>query len=65
MAKITLLAYAELKLLEAKQNLKSAAQDFSIPDEKILELRDTVRNAEAEVEKLAKKGRGLLGFLGL
>jgi|688.fasta_scaffold831670_1 ribosomal protein L13E len=65
MSKVTLLAYAEKKLAEAKQNLKFAVQDFSTPDETILELREAVRSAEAEVQRLVKKGRGLLGFLGL
>ena len=65
MSKVTLLAYAEQRLAEAKQNLKFAVQDFSIPDETILELREAVRSTEAEVKRLAKKGRGLLGFLGL
>ena len=65
MSKVTMLAYAEQRLDEAKQNLKYAIQDFTTPDETILELRQVVRSAEAEVQRLAKKGRGLLGFLGL
>ena len=65
MSKVTLLAYAEQRLAEAKQNLKYAIQDFTTPDETVLELREVVRSSEAEVQRLAKKGRGLLGFLGL
>jgi hypothetical protein len=56
--------YAQQKLEDAKRNLRGAVNDFSIPDEKILELRHSVR-LEAAAAAKAKKKRGLLGFLGL
>ena len=65
MSKQTLLMFAQQKLEEAKRDLKFSVQDFSIPDDKIIELRQAVRASEEEVKKLARKGRGLLGFLGL
>ena len=65
MSKQTLLTFSQQKLEEAKRDLKFSVQDFSIPDDKIIELREGVRLAQVEVENLAKKGKGLLGFLGL
>lgn len=65
MSKQTLLMFAQQKLEEAKRDLKFSVQDFSIPDDKIIEQRQAVRASEEEVKKLARKGRGLLGFLGL
>jgi hypothetical protein len=57
----SLAAYAQEKHQEARRNLGLAAIDFSIPDEKILEIREALRQ-EAQ---LLKKKKGLLGFLGL
>lgn len=64
MANKTLADYTQEKLKEARRNLGLAAIDFSIPDEKILELRESVRQEAAEVQRLIKKN-GFLGFLGL
>ncbi len=64
MANKTLASYAEQKLEEARRDLGLAAMDFSIPDEKILEIRASVREAAQDVQKMKKK-KGLLGFLGL
>ncbi len=61
MANKTLADYAQEKLKEASRNLGWAAIDFSIPDEQLIEMRDTVRRQAAE----AQKKKGLLGFLGL
>ncbi len=61
MANKTLAAYAKEKHEEARRNLGLAAIDFSISDEKLLEMRETIRR-EA---KQFKKKKGLLGFLGL
>ncbi|MGJ0510267.1 MAG: hypothetical protein ACR652_24745 [Methylocystis sp.] len=63
MANKTLAAYAEEKLEDARRNLGLAAMDFSIPDERLLEIRNAVRQATIETRRLKKKG--LLGFLGL
>jgi hypothetical protein len=64
MARKTLADYAQQKHEEARRGLGLAAIDFSIPDEKILELRQSVRREAAEVRRLKKK-KGFLGFLGL
>jgi hypothetical protein len=64
MANKTLADYTQEKLKEARRNLGLAAIDFSIPDEKILQLRESVRQEAAEVQRLIKK-KGFLGFLGL
>ncbi len=61
MATKSLAAYAQEKHQEARRNLGLAAIDFSIPDEKILEIREALRQ---EAQQLKKK-KGLLGFLGL
>jgi hypothetical protein len=57
----SLATYAQEKHQEARRNLGLAAIDFSIPDEKILEIREALRQ---EAQQLNKK-KGLLGFLGL
>jgi hypothetical protein len=64
MANKGLATYAQQKIEEAKRNLGAAVNDFSIPDEKILELRQALRLEALEVAKATKK-KGLLGFLGL
>ncbi|MGJ0505364.1 MAG: hypothetical protein ACR65X_16785 [Methylocystis sp.] len=64
MAKMTLADYAQEELKKARRDLGLAAIDFSIPDEQLVEMRDTVRRQAAETQRLSKK-RGLLGFLGL
>ena len=64
MANKTLADYTLEKLKEASRNLGLAAIDFSIPDEQLIEMRDTVRRQAAEAQRLQKK-KGLLGFLGL
>jgi hypothetical protein len=64
MAKMTLADYAQEELKKARRDLGLAAIDFSIPDEQLVEMRDTVRRQAAEAQRLSKK-RGLLGFLGL
>lgn len=64
MANKSLAAYAQEKHEEARRNLGLAAIDFSIPDEKILEIRESVRRTAEELRQLKKK-KGFLGFLGL
>lgn len=64
MANKGLAAYAQQKFEESKRNLGAAVNDFSIPDEKILELRQALRLEATEVAK-AKKKKGFFGFLGL
>jgi hypothetical protein len=64
MANKDLAAYAQQKVDEAKRNLAAAVNDFSISDEQILELRQSVRLEAAEAVR-AKKKKGFFGFLGL
>lgn len=63
MAKKNLTDYVQERLAGARQNLALAAIDFSIPDEKILELRESVRREAADIQRLKKK-KSFLGFLG-
>ncbi|WP_424363317.1 hypothetical protein [Methylocystis parvus] len=62
MATKTMADYAQQKYEEARKSLGLAAIDFSIPDEKLLELRKAVRLEEAEARRLKKK-KGFFGFL--
>ena len=64
MAQKNLADYMQEQLAGARRNLALSAIDFSIPDEKILELRELVRREAADVQRLKKK-KGFLGFLGL
>ncbi len=64
MAQKNLADYIQEQLAGARRNLALFAIDFSIPDEKILELRKSVRREAADVQRLKKK-KGFLGFLGL
>jgi len=59
-----LASYAQQKLEEAKRNLGAAVNDFSIPDELIIELRQSVRLTAQETAKVKKK-KGFFSFLGL
>ncbi len=64
MAKKNLTDYKQERLAGARRNLALAAIDFSIPDEKILELGESVRREAADVQRLKKK-KSFLGFLGI
>jgi hypothetical protein len=64
MANKTLADYAQEKFQEARRNLGLAAIDFSISDDKLLELRDSTRREAVETQRLTKK-KGFLGFLRL
>ena len=64
MAKVHLIAEAQQRLEEARRHLRYSITDLSIPDEKIVELRDIARQLDAEVTRLTKK-KGFLGFFGL
>ena len=54
---------AQRNLNAARGELRAAIINFSIPDEKVLELRARFRRAEEEVREMTRK-KGLLGFLG-
>ncbi len=62
MATKTLADYAQEKYEEARRNLGLAAIDFSIPDDRLIELRKAVRLEAAEARRLKKK-KGFFGFL--
>ncbi|MGD9543698.1 MAG: hypothetical protein AB7F41_04530 [Methylocystis sp.] len=64
MAKKNLTDYLEERLADARRSLALAAIDFSIPDEKILELRESIRQEAADAQRLKKK-KSFLGFLGI
>ena len=66
MAKNQIIAYAQSKLDDARRALHDAVEDFSIPDEKVVELREAARRAFQELKELDRKAakRGVLGILG-
>jgi hypothetical protein len=66
MAKDSLLAHMKSKLDLARGEMRGAVIDFSIPDEKLLELRANARRILEEVQQFERKAakRGLFGFLG-
>lgn len=55
---------AQRKLDAARGELRAAAINFRVPDEKVLELRAAFRRAQEEFHEMNRK-KGLLGFLGL
>ena len=55
---------AQKELNAIRGELRAAAINFSIPDEKVIELREAFRRADAEFRQMNRK-RGLLGLLGL
>jgi hypothetical protein len=60
MAKNPLIAFLQSKLDDARRELRAAAVDFDIPDEKVLELRENARRVffelKAQDQAAAKKG---------
>jgi hypothetical protein len=60
MAKNSLIAFLQSKLDEARRELKAAAADFEVPDEKLLELRENARRVFFELKEqdrqAARKG---------
>jgi hypothetical protein len=62
MATKTLADYAQEKYEQSRRHLGLAAIDFSISDERLLELRKAVRLEAGEARRLKKK-KGFLGFL--
>jgi hypothetical protein len=57
--------FAQRRLDEARRNLRNAALDFSVADEKLLELRAEARRAFNDIkaidEQVAKSRQGLFG----
>ena len=64
MVKKNLTDYMQERLVGARRNLSLAAIDFSIPDEKILELR-RVSPSRSRRRSTPQKEKGLSGFLGV
>ncbi|ARN79719.1 hypothetical protein [Methylocystis bryophila] len=63
----SLIAFAQAQLDEARRALRDAATDFTVPDEKVLELRAAAQRAYEELAALDRKAAktGFLSFLGL
>ncbi len=69
MARNSFVAFAQSKLDETRREVRSAVVDFDVPDEKIIELRQSARRAYEELKELDRKAskqskQGLFGFLG-
>ena len=66
MAGISLLAHMESQLEAARRQIRDVVIDFSIPDDKVLELRADARRVLEEVKELERKSgkKGLFRFLG-
>jgi len=63
----SMVTFAQARLDAARKEVRAAAIDFDISDERLLELRANLREADVELRKLdekllGKKG-GLLGAL--
>jgi hypothetical protein len=63
--KTSLLAHMQSQFEMARRQVADAAIDFSVPDDKVLELRTHALRLQEEVRELERKSKGLLGFLGL
>jgi hypothetical protein len=63
----SLVAHMESQLEAARRQLRDAVIDFSLPDDKVLELRADVRRVMEQVQELQRTSakRGLFGLLGL
>ncbi len=59
------IAFVQSQLDEARKEIRAAVVDFSVPDEKLLELRANARSAYEELRELDRRTlrSGLLGFL--
>jgi hypothetical protein len=59
--------FAQGRLDAARREIREAVTDFSISDEKLLELRANARQAYEELQKLDSKAtqKGLFSFLKL
>ncbi len=60
----SLLQFAKVRFEDARRQLGLAAMDFSIPDDRFLEMRSEARQIQDEVKKLERKSKSLLGFFG-
>jgi hypothetical protein len=67
MAKNAFVAYGQVRLDEARRALHDAVDDFSVPDQRVLELRENARRAFDELKELDRKAakKGFFAFLGL
>jgi hypothetical protein len=58
------IAFAQNRLDAARKEIRAAVVDFSITDEKLLELRANAREAFNELRELDRRAsKSLLGFL--
>jgi hypothetical protein len=58
----SLLAVMKARLDETRRQLGFAAMDFSVSDERLLELRTELRSLQDEVKTLERKSRKLFGI---
>ena len=67
MAGKSLFAHMKSQLEATRRQIREAVIDFSIPDDKVLELRADPRQLFEEVKELERKSakKGLFRFLGL
>lgn len=65
MARNTMVAYAQERFDKARRAAVDAVTDFSVPDEKVLELREAARRALEELKELDRRQakKGFFGFL--
>ncbi len=60
----SMLQYARARFEDTRREVGLAAMDFSIPDDRFLEMRSEARRMQDEVKKLERKSKNLLGLLG-
>ncbi len=58
----SLLTAMKVRLDETRRQLGFAAMDFSVPDERLLELRNELRSLQEEVKTLERKSKKLFGI---
>jgi hypothetical protein len=67
MTKNAFVAYGQARLDQARRALHDAVDDFSVSDERVLELRENARRAFEELKELDREAakKGFFAFLGL
>ncbi len=58
----SLLQHEKQRLDDARRQMGLAALDFTIPDDKLLEMREEVRRQQGEVRSLERKSKRLFGL---
>ncbi|MEK4034016.1 hypothetical protein WOC76_13905 [Methylocystis sp. IM3] len=60
----SLLQHAKVRFEDARRQLGFAAMDFSIPDDRFLEMRAETRQMQDEIRKLERKSKSLFSLFG-